>query len=369
MGRSKKNKVKKIKNLKRYARVDSTGISMLLSEKGDPHSILAKELGERFREYRERWDRAGKCVLVQEFPLHLDIELTFNCNLRCKMCIYALPKEKMKIWGDFSNSLSYQTFCRIIDEGAKYGLCSVDFNGTNEPLLQRNLAKFISYVKERGIIDIMFNTNAYALTKERSKELLEAGLTRIMFSLDAIKESTYKKIRVGSNFRRVMNNIHGFLVIKKKLRKRLPLTRVSFVDNKINHSELDEFISYWKDYVDFFSIQNFSNPFVDTPYYSKLEKMFRLTDSRCEPNFICPQPYQRLLIRNNGDVLPCCAWYGMLNVVGNIHQSSIYDIWNSRTMRKFRMMVNAHSKLQPLSCRRCRLSLQPQRNKRDKFDE
>jgi MoaA/NifB/PqqE/SkfB family radical SAM enzyme len=342
---------------------------MLLSKKGDPHDILIKEIGEKFREYREKWDRSGKCILVQDFPLHLDFELSFKCNLRCKACVHSLPKEKKGKWGDPSKEFSYETYCHIIDEGAKYGLCSIDLNGICEPLLRRDLVNFISYASKKKILDIMFNTNALLLTKKRSEELLEAGLTRIMFSLDAIKESTYKKLRQGGNFLSVMNNIHCFLEMKKRLGKRLPITRVSFVVTKINHSDLDEFISYWKDYVDFLSIQSLSNPFIGTPYYYKAEKMLRSPVSKCDPNFICPQPYQRLYIRINGDVSPCCGgWNYSENVVGNIYQNSVYDIWNGQEMRKFRMFVNAEPKLQPIMCRKCRLSFNPERKKIDDFD-
>ncbi|MFC1577314.1 radical SAM/SPASM domain-containing protein [Candidatus Omnitrophota bacterium] len=352
---------KENKRSKEYRRADSAGTSTLLSKKGDPHDILIGELGEKFKEYRQKWDRSGKCRVVQDFPLHLDIELSFTCNLRCGMCVFSLPMEERKKWGDLSKTLSYKTYRRIIDEGAQHGLCSVDFNVINEPLLQRDLAKFVKYAKKKDIVDIMFNTNALLLTEERSKELIEAGLTRIMFSLDAIRDATYKRIRIGSDFRKVMRNINRFVEIKKRLKKRLPITRVSFLVNKINCAEMNEFIDYWKDRVDFFSIQNFSNPFVGAPCYKECEEMFRIPGSDFDPNFICPQPFQRLLIRNSGNVIPCCSWYGVQNVVGNIHQDTIHDIWNGKKIRAFRKAVNAERRSQPAACRRCRFSLNPEK--------
>ena len=47
-------------------------------------------------------------------------------------------------------------------------------------------------------MDIMINTNGSPLTARRSQQLLDSGLTRLRFSLDAATPETYKKVRVGS---------------------------------------------------------------------------------------------------------------------------------------------------------------------------
>ena len=78
-------------------------------------------------------------------------------------------------------------------------------------------------------VDIMLNNNGSALTEKRSQQLLDSGLTRLRFSLDAIDNETYAKVRVGSiHMDRVKKNIETFLNLKEKGGYKLPIVGVSF---------------------------------------------------------------------------------------------------------------------------------------------
>ena len=43
----------------------------------------------------------------------------------------------------------------------------------------------------------MLNNNGSALTEKRSRQLLDSGLTRLRFSLDAIDNDTYSKVKLA----------------------------------------------------------------------------------------------------------------------------------------------------------------------------
>ena len=61
-------------------------------------------------------------------------------------------------------------------------------------------------------MDIMLNCNGSAITKKKAKQILDSGLTRMRFSLDAFSQETYEKVRVGSiPLARVIKNIETFL--------------------------------------------------------------------------------------------------------------------------------------------------------------
>ena len=40
----------------------------------------------RYLEYRRRWMENPKNFMVEDFPIHLDIEVTNRCNLKCTFC-------------------------------------------------------------------------------------------------------------------------------------------------------------------------------------------------------------------------------------------------------------------------------------------
>ena len=159
-------------------KIDPTHITKIISKKGDPNRMLAEIFGDKFRAYRDKWDQAEKCRLVQDYPLHLDFELSFACNLRCKMCVNTIPPEERGYKTEPSKFIAFEKFCEIIDDGIGNGLCAITLNGNNEPLLKNDLTRYIHYAKHAGVLDIMLHSNGFALTKQKSRELLETGLTK-----------------------------------------------------------------------------------------------------------------------------------------------------------------------------------------------
>lgn len=341
---------------------------MVFYKNWSPEKTLGSELGEKYDRYRESWNRASKGELVSNFPIHLTFELFYGCNFRCPMCILSVPLKKRFYKEEPRKKINFEKYCEIIDEGVKNDLCSVQLSGTNEPLLLKDIAKYIRYAKKAGVTDIYIITNASLLTPEKSREIIEAGLTQIKFSVDSINKETYEKIRVGGNFEQTMENINEFLEIKKAMGRKLPVTRVSFVKTKQNIDQVDGFVDYWTDKVDYVTTQELFNPFTDgennltnatslSDKSSEFEKSFRADSTVLDK---CYMPYQRAFIRNNGDILPCCSIFGIEISVGNIYKNSIYEIWNSKNMDELRINVNGSADVMPLTCKKCRNGVENQ---------
>ncbi|MBI4322981.1 MAG: SPASM domain-containing protein [Candidatus Omnitrophica bacterium] len=332
---------------------------------GDPDAKLAQILGEPYRAYRQRWEEAKELKVVQDYPIHIDFELYYGCNLRCPQCVLQIKPEEFDANHPYAvqnrqNVVTFEKFKEIIDEGVPHGLASVTLNVNNEPLGTRNLHDYIRYASQAGVLDVIILTNATMLTETRAQELLNAGLTKLYFSLDAIREDTYNHVRPGGNFQQVMGNINRFLEMKKAQGKQLPITRVSFVKSKLNHKELDEFVAYWKDRVDFICIQSFVNPAASYSNYAQLEQQFRIPDTDLLQVGDCPQPYQRVSINNDGSVHPCCSFDGLSLHIGNVFDQRLHAIWNSEEMKRLRLAVNdPDGSKQPLACQRCRKAVFP----------
>ena len=43
----------------------------------------------KFKIYRNEWKKAAEENYLPKFPLHVDIELSDACNLKCKMCHFS----------------------------------------------------------------------------------------------------------------------------------------------------------------------------------------------------------------------------------------------------------------------------------------
>ncbi|MEW6263515.1 MAG: radical SAM/SPASM domain-containing protein [Thermodesulfobacteriota bacterium] len=332
---------------------DSRQVTRSLFLEDDPNRIIAAEVGPAFQEYRRRWDLARGFRLQLPFPLHVDYELFYACNLRCPICLMSLPPQERSLYGDSKQALSLETMKRLLSEGASRGQAAAGLNGICEPLLSPELPEIVSYARRVGLLDVMFSTNGLLLEEKISRELIAAGLTRLMISLDAATEATYARIRVGSDFRRVTENILNFLRLRREMKSRLPVVRVSFCVTSLNEHELDLFIRTWSSRVDFISIQHYGNTFTG----QRASDRSRLFPEGYHYDYTqgtrCGQPWKRVMVRHNGDVIPCCDASGLALVIGNIHGGELADIWlGEKAVSLRRLHQQGRSYEEPI-CRRC----------------
>ncbi len=284
---------------------------------------------ERYKEYRRKWIENPKNFILEDAPIHLDIEPTNACNLLCPMCprtVLIEDKEKKKNFN--IGSMKLETYKKIIDEAVEIGVYSIKLNWLGEPLVHPNIVDMVSYAKEKGIEDVMFNTNAALLTKEMSRKLIEAGLDKLFFSFDSPYKEKYEEIRVGAKYEETLDNIKYIVKLRSELKKDIPLTRVSMVLMEENKDEYEEFIELFKDIVDVVAYVEYRDP---------IGKEGR--EIHEDNGFACSQLWQRMFISWDGDCIVCCADNEKGYSVGNIHENRIKDIWKNE---KYNAIRNNH---------------------------
>jgi len=330
---------------------DKSRITKLLAGRGSIDEVLGEELGEPYREYRRLWEQASNLEVVTDFPIHMGFELNHSCNMRCPMCSWSLEENKTmgrRGWMDF------EAFAKIIDEGVERGLKSISLNWVNECLIRKDLPKFCAYAKQKGILDIFIHTNGMLLTEKMSEELIDAGLTRLMVSMDAIRPETYDEIRIGGDLKTVHENIFKFLEVRERKGSRLPLLSVNFVRMSVNEDELEEFIEFWAPHTDYFAIQELCNPFLETAAEEDRKYLFAHDTEKSE-SFQCAMPFQRMGVTYEGQAMPCCALLGGELDMGNVHEQSISELWNSEGMKEIREIHKKGEFWKNDVCRRCAL--------------
>jgi radical SAM protein with 4Fe4S-binding SPASM domain len=336
-----------MKERMRYKRQDPSRFTCTQSMKGDANEIIGREVGKDFFEYRKNWNRTANFELLADYPLQIDFELNFSCNLRCKMCSY--PYENPKGRGGL---FDFETYKEIIRDGVKKGMYSVNLNFINEPLLRKDLIHFITFAKEAGVLDIMLNTNGVLLTPEYSEKLLKSGLTRLMISIDATTKETYDQIRIGGDFNKVNSAVKELVEMREMFQMKLPIIRVSFVRMALNQHEEQNFIEYWEDIVDYIAIQEYINTRPDLEETSKI----RLNNIQEVNDFRCPMSWQRIAIRYDGTVLPCCTYYGIQLPMGNVKEKTIEEIWKSEKMNQLRNIHKEGKYTDNKICETCALN-------------
>lgn len=299
------------------------------SSKKDIDAVFIKKYGQKWVDYRKKWADASRQIM-QDFPLFVRFENQFKCNAKCTMCVHG--HKDLSDDYHYDGYLPFDVFARLVDECDAYGCPSVAPSQTNEPLMDPDIMERLEYIsKKPNIMDIHFNTNASLLTKEKSKRILDTNVTRMNFSVDAITEETYNKIRIGLNFKKVIQHIDDFLELRAKTGRELPIVRVSFLLQEKNKHELQAFKNFWVDKVDYVAVQRYVpiSPFDD-------ERSYALSDAPISGKQSCSYPFESLFIHGDGLVVPCASHRAKHIAVGNIYQNSIYEIWHSQGMEDLR---------------------------------
>jgi cyclic pyranopterin phosphate synthase len=145
-----------------------------------------------------------------------------------------MPEEGIDSIGH-ANILTLEQIARLIKVAAQVGIQKVRFTG-GEPLVRRDIAQLIAAVAELPPIkDIAITTNGVLFDK-MAKELKDAGLTRVNFSLDSFVPDKFRYItRLGQ----VKDVIHS---IEKALRLGIAPVKINTVVMKgFNDDEILDF--------------------------------------------------------------------------------------------------------------------------------
>ncbi len=260
------------------------------------------------------------------FPDRITVEFSLSCNLRCCMC----PRRFLDTPNGF---MPKSLFMKIVDEISAYPLSAVVIFFRGESLLHPDFAFMVDYLKQKTRTKLQLATNGLLMTHDMAGYLLEKGMDFVSFSLDAYTKETYEQIRRGSDFDKVIDNLHHFLTLNNSGRHPKCEVQVSATENEFNQKELSAFSEYWKTYVDRVRVYPQHS---ENGVFGKLVNKNGCTDrAERQP---CPKLFNDMVIYYNGDVALCNHDWNRSkeDIIGNINSASIKSIWSGDVYRKIR---------------------------------
>tara|TARA_B100000029_G_scaffold403020_1_gene402693 strand:+ start:1048 stop:2106 length:1059 start_codon:yes stop_codon:yes gene_type:complete len=294
---------------------------------------------------RIRWHLFPRINRVSKFPSHVDIELSSLCNLNCPMCYTTTDEFKSKV---NQKSMDFELFKKIIDECKKYDLYSIRLSFRGEAFVNKNIFDMIKYAKDNGIKEVSTLTHGGYLDETKFEKLIDLDLDWLTISFDGIGK-TYEKIRYPLKFDDAVNKIKNFSEIKKRRGVVKPVIKVQTVWPAISKNPKEFF-----DIFDPITDQIGSNPLIDY--------LHRDTEIQYEPNFTCPQLWQRLVIGADGIVQLCSNDEMETNPIGDVTKESIFEIWHGKNMNNARKIHEEHMGIDKLSpCKHCYLPRKTER--------
>jgi radical SAM protein with 4Fe4S-binding SPASM domain len=286
-----------------------------------------------------------KKPLVWGKPFFISLEPSAICNLACPQCPTGTGDVKRS-----KNFLDLNTFKSIVDETAKTtAILSMYHQG--EPLMHKSFSDMVKYARNQKIYTVT-STNGQLLTEEVCGSLVEAGLDRIIISLDGIDQESYDKYRVGGDFEKVVSGIRLLCEARRALRK--PYIIIQFLVFKHNEDQVAEIRKLGKRLgADRVVIKSAQIEYPESinewmPVHKKYRRYWRNSKGDWmrggKVKNRCRRLWHTTVITTDGMLVPCCFDKLAKYPMGNIGSGSIYQIWKSKEYNDFRRRVLGNRK-------------------------
>lgn len=319
---------------------------MVLSSKKEVLDHDSRALGTKpeGKLIEKLWVELGPDLPLREMPLEIMIEsVGAVCNMHCPMCYLQDPRfdenVRQKLLAKRQTIMPDDIATKIIDEICDWNnnhkmedrILSVKFGFRGEPTLDRKILEKSHRLKKEGkVYFISFLTNALIMDDDFFKKAIEYDINEIVFSGEGFEKEMYERIREPGNWDQFLEKLARFKGIRDKKKARRPAMRIQSVwpAIKVNPAQ---FYKVFKNRVDMVV----SNALID----------YHHNDDRAEikyiKNFKCYEPFQRVVIASDGEVLQCINDEYSNNILGEVVNHSIYDVWHGQPYQKLR---DAHLK-------------------------
>ena len=251
---------------------------------------------------------ATQSFIDLEFPRHIFIETTANCQLSCAYC----PREKRK------ENMNYELFKQIVDECSEYGPRSFSLHLFGEPLLYPFILESIAYIKERNRKHTILLTTNGGLLNRFADDILRLRVDRVIWSYRA-------------------NNFND-----KTLRL---LKKIGLIRLLIEETPKEEF-EKWKTFprVEIKHLHNYGGN-IDVSKWG-------ITEGLIPERYPCYHLWLAPAIRWNGEITFCCNVPNAgEEVLGNYGQLCLRDVWVGEKLQQIR--DDHRNKVYEGACRTC----------------
>ena len=311
-------------------------------------------------------------------PLQLVIELTYRCNLKCKMCYIQNQISDRQLEATNPNEEpSLTDIRRIIDQTPPW--CLIIFTG-GEPFARTDTIQILQYATRKRRCHLV--TNGTLITQDMARNLVDLGLLSIGFSIDG-DAHTHDQVRgIAGSYERTMRTVHAVREYRLAQGRRLPLINLKTVITQSNVNQLDKIAgiaqeigadyctfqivnqSLWisgidpQDEMQVFQsspapIANFDSNVLEKqlatlaqmsglngtqirflPAFSSQEILAHYSNRFDVRDYSCGTPWSGINVSTQGVVFPCFNYRA-----GDLSTESLASVWNGKRYRAFRQSL------------------------------
>lgn len=314
-------------------------------------ALLPKPLRPALFRAEEHFPALAVRRLLKPFPYAFQLQTTSYCNADCVICPYPDTAEELSM-GQMKDDL----FKKIIDECAGQDVRVFEPFLMNEPLMDRKFPERLDYIRMRMPgTTLQVDTNLSLLSDEAARSLLR-NVDSLLISAHGINAEDFEAVMPKVKFPRFMENLERLLA--------LPRGRAHLRINCVNVRGADE-----RRIRDFWEARGLSvgiSAYVDRAgnvQETETSKAGRHGIERAHRPPAAPRlngcwntdiPLMKMNIVHNGDVILCCMDWRRAEILGNLHEQSIAEVWNAAPYWRVRDALYGAGPIHDgFLCRRC----------------
>lgn len=308
-------------------------------------------------------------MLLAPSPPRPQLELTNRCGLSCPSCARHHWDINLNRGGDVDDR--WFEAVRPIVENAE----EVTLGGYGDPTESPRLVEAVRWIRGHGAATRLI-TGGAKLNRPRILALAEAGLDRLVLSMDGATDATLRALRG-----RPLNAYLGWMraAAEARARHERPLVQLNVVAQRRNLDELPTLVDLAADEgaagLHLFHLKSYdpsmdaqcllADPQGAAPIFAEVRDradrrglFVQLPPLDSTPR-ACHQPWETLFVRHDGRVRGCCsalfepAEHGL--DLGHIEDGPLETLWAHPVMRQFRSATNEWEL--PAPCQRCAFRL------------
>jgi len=152
--------------------------------------------------------QAIKTFLWKTAPLEVGWDVTYRCNARCAYCTN---------WTSHHPVMPLEQARTLVRRVAQLGTFQMSLSG-GEPLTRKDIVPIVREIRAAGMRCAIVSNGSLG-REALYRELMEAGVNTLVFSLDGASRETHEKFRHGTSFEKLIESIetcmrliatHGF---------------------------------------------------------------------------------------------------------------------------------------------------------------
>lgn len=290
-------------------------------------TLLPKALRPAYFRVEERFPALAARRLFKPFPQIFQVQTTSYCNADCVICPYPDTAQEIDM-GQMKDDL----FRKIVDECAAHDVRVFEPFLMNEPLMDRKFPERLDYIRAKmPDVVIQVDTNLALLTEEAAKSLLR-NVDRLLISAHGINAEDFEAVMPKVRFATFMQNV--------EMLTSLPRTRTHLRVNCVNVRGGDPAAieAFWAKR----GLDVGISAYVDRAGNVREEATVRAGRHGIERAHArgagkpvlngcwnADIPLMKMNIVHNGDVILCCMDWRRAEVLGNVREQTLEEIWHS----------------------------------------